>query len=128
MQGKNYEAAKSLIKDAIALEKSGVFSLILEAVPVKLANYITEKISIPTIGTGSGAGCDGQNLITPDLLGFYDDSFCPKYVKRYADLNSIIYQALTKYVEEVKAQTFPAKENTYQLKNDNFLDDLFKEM
>ena len=127
VQGKNYEAAKRLIQDAFALEKSGVFSLILEAVPVKLADFITNKISVPTIGTGSGSGCDGQNLITPDLLGFYNDDFCPKYVKRYADLNTTIFHALSKYVEEVKNVEFPGEENTYKLKDEAFLDDLLNE-
>src|SRR4029450_6244534 len=79
LQGKTYEAAKALVDDALALESAGIFSLILEAVPVRLATFITERLAVPTIGTGSGADCDGQNLITPDLLGYYD-SFCPKYV------------------------------------------------
>jgi 3-methyl-2-oxobutanoate hydroxymethyltransferase len=126
-QGKTFEKAKALIDDALALEEAGIFSLILEAVPVRLANFITDKIEVPTIGTGSGAGCDGQNLITPDLLGYYD-VFCPKYVKRYADVNAVAGEALKRYKEEVSAGAFPGEEHTYPLQDDAFLDQLFEEL
>jgi 3-methyl-2-oxobutanoate hydroxymethyltransferase len=127
VQGKSFDAAKALIQDAISLEEAGIFSLILEAVPVRLANFLTDKLSVPTIGTGSGAGCDGQNLITPDMLGYYD-AFCPKYVKRYAALNTIIGEALKKYKDEVASGVFPGEEHTYPLKDEAFLDQLFEEM
>jgi 3-methyl-2-oxobutanoate hydroxymethyltransferase len=124
MQGKTAAAAKALIQDALALENAGIFSLILEAVPVRLANYLTRQLAAPTIGTGSGAGCDGQNLITPDLLGYYD-GISPRYVKRYADISSAIGTALAAYKAEVIAGSFPAAEHTYPLKDDTFLDELF---
>jgi 3-methyl-2-oxobutanoate hydroxymethyltransferase len=124
VQGKTHHAARALIEDALALESAGIFSLILEAIPVKLANYITARIAVPTIGTGSGSGCDGQNLITPDLLGYYG-VFRPKYVKRYADLNAIIGEALQRYKAEVSASLFPAEEHTYPLGDDAFLEQLF---
>lgn len=124
LQGKTAAAAKALIQDALALADAGIFSLILEAVPVKLADYLTGRLPVPTIGTGSGAGCDGQNLITPDLLGYYD-SFCPRYVKRYADISSVIGAAIQTYKAEVIAGSFPAVEHTYPLKDDTFLDELF---
>jgi|SRR5689334_20534900 len=124
VQGKTYDAARALVADADALEAAGMFSLILEAVPVRLADYITARIGVPTIGTGSGAGCDGQNLITPDMLGYYD-VFCPKYVKRYADVNGVVRDALRCYAAEVRASVFPAAEHTYPLKDETFLDRLF---
>lgn len=128
VQGNSAEAARGLIRDAVALEEAGIFSLILEAVPVRLADFITGSISVPTVGTGSGAGCDGQNLITPDLLGYYDDTFCPRYVKRYAKLNAVISEALHAYGEEVRSGRFPAEEHTYPLKDDSFFDSLFAEV
>jgi 3-methyl-2-oxobutanoate hydroxymethyltransferase len=124
LQGKTAAAAKALIDDGLALEAAGIFSLILEAVPVRLADYLTRSLTMPTIGTGSGAGCDGQNLITPDLLGYYD-AFCPRYVKRYADISSVISNALQAYKAEVIAGSFPAVEHTYPLKDEAFLDELF---
>lgn len=123
VQGKTRGSAQALIEDAFALEEAGIFSLILEAVPVRLANYLTEKLAVPTIGTGSGAGCDGQNLITPDLLGYYD-GICPKYVKRYANLSAVIGSALEAYVADVTSGAFPAPEHTYPLKDESFLDEL----
>lgn len=127
LQGKTFDTAKALFNDALALEQAGIFSLILETVPVRLADFITGRLKVPTIGTGSGAGCDGQNLITPDLLGYYD-VFCPKYVKRYADVNSVISAALRKYKEEVSSGEFPGEEHTYPLQDEAFLDQLFEEI
>lgn len=123
VQGKTEASARALLDDAQALEDAGIFSLILEAVPVRLADHITKTISVPTIGTGCGAGCDGQNLITPDLLGYYD-GISPRYVKRYADLNGVIGAAIEAYRSDVLAGAFPAVEHTYPLKDDAFLDDL----
>jgi 3-methyl-2-oxobutanoate hydroxymethyltransferase len=127
VQGKTPDAAKALIEDAMALQGAGIFSLILEAIPVTLANFITAKIAVPTIGTGSGAGCDGQNLITPDMLGQYD-VFCPKYVKRYADVSAVISDALKRYKEEVCAAVFPGPEHTYSVKDETFFTQLFSDM
>lgn len=127
MQGKTHDAAKALIEDALALQVAGIFSLILEAIPVKLAIYITAKLLVATIGTGSGAGCDGQNLITPDMLGYYD-VFCPRYVKRYADVNAVIRDALRRYKEDVTAGVFPGPEHTYALKDETFFEQLFSDI
>lgn len=125
-QGRDYDSAKALIEDAFELEKAGVFSIIFEAVPEKLSNFLTKRLKIPTIGTGAGSGCDGQNLITPDILGYYN-SFLPKYAKKYIDLNDIIFKAICDYKDDVKKVIFPSKEHTYLLKNEAFLDDLLKE-
>lgn len=126
VQGMTYEAARLLVEDALALEEAGIFSLILETVPVRLANFITGMITVPTIGTGSGAGCDGQNLITPDVLNYYHSSFQPRYVKRYADLSSVIQGALGRYKEEVLSGAFPGEEHTYPVPDDGFLDRVFE--
>ena len=127
VQGAAPEPARQLIGDAIALADAGIFSLILETVPVRIADFITDKLGIITIGTGSGAGCDGQNLITPDLLGYYDESFSPRYIKRYANVSEVIGDALRQYGDEVRSAAFPAAEHTYPLKDDGFLDAIFAE-
>jgi 3-methyl-2-oxobutanoate hydroxymethyltransferase len=123
VQGKTLSAAEALIEDARALEDAGIFSLILEAIPVRLAEHITKLVSVPTIGTGSGSVCDGQNLITPDMLGYYD-GIHPRYVKRYADLDGVIGRAIEAYKQDVIAGAFPAEEHTYPLKDESFLDEL----
>jgi 3-methyl-2-oxobutanoate hydroxymethyltransferase len=128
VQGRTSEAARALIDDALALRDAGIFSLILETVPVRLADFITDTIDVPTIGTGSGAGCDGQNLITPDLLGYYDESFSPRYIKRYANLTAVVGAALAQYKEEVESGLFPAAEHTYPLRDESFLDAVFEDV
>lgn len=125
-QGKNYDSARALLDDARSLEEAGIFSLILEAVPVKLADYLTRKLSIPTIGTGAGAGCDGQNLITPDILGYYD-RFIPKFAKRYVNISETILDVFLTYKREVLTGSFPTEANTYPLKDDNYLESLLAE-
>lgn len=127
VQGGTAEAARAIIADAIALQDAGIFSLILETVPVKLADALTENLTVPTIGTGSGAGCDGQNLITPDALTYYSEDFAPRYIKRFGDVSTLIVQALSAYKSEVQAESFPAAEHTYKLKNDDFMDAVFAE-
>jgi 3-methyl-2-oxobutanoate hydroxymethyltransferase len=128
VQGTSYAAAREIVEDALALETAGIFSLILETVPVRLAHYLTETMSVPTIGTGSGNVCDGQNLITPDVLNYYDDSFQPRYVRRYADIASVIIEALTAYRYDVESGAFPAAEHTYVLKDDSFLDQVMADL
>jgi 3-methyl-2-oxobutanoate hydroxymethyltransferase len=128
VQGAAPESARRLIDDAIALAEAGIFSLILETVPVRVADFITDNLGILTIGTGSGSGCDGQNLITPDLLTYYDESFSPRYIKRYANISEVIGAALRQYGEEVRAGAFPAADHTYPLKDDGFLDIVFAEV
>lgn len=126
VQGKNYLAAKALIEDALALENAGIFSLILEAIPMNLAKFITEKIKIPTIGTGCGNVCDGQNLISSDVFGFFDN-LKPKYAKQYINLNKIILDAINLYKEEVVSSKFPSEEYTYKVDNEAYIHELLLE-
>ncbi len=111
VQGKTPEAAKKILNDAKAVERAGAFSIILEGVPSNLAKNITEELKIPTIGCGAGIHCDGQVLVTHDLLGFYD--FAPRFVKRYANLRSVILEASRKYKEEVEKGEFPTDRYSY---------------
>ncbi len=111
-QGRNAEAAYRLIKDAEALEAAGAFAILLEAIPPEISSIITEKAKIPIISIGAGLPCDGQLLIVHDMLGFFD-RFTPKFVKKYADLNGAIFQAMLQYKQEVGQHEFPGKEHTY---------------
>ena len=114
VQGKEEARARALIEDALTLEEAGAFSIVLEAVPEELARIITEKLTIPTIGIGAGRWCDGQILVINDILGMYSD-FTPKFVRRYANLKDTIAQAVAQYGSDVRAQRFPAKENTFAM-------------
>ena len=100
VQGKDEEAAKKLIEEALAIEKAGAFAVVLECVPAKLAAIISEKLSIPTIGIGAGVNCDGQILVYQDMLGLFSD-FTPKFVKKYENLGEKMNIAFRKYIEEV---------------------------
>jgi 3-methyl-2-oxobutanoate hydroxymethyltransferase len=113
-QGKTAIAARRLVEDALVLEEAGCFSLVLESVPARLAELITKKISIPTIGIGAGVGCDGQVLVTHDLLGLFD-RFTPKFVKKYADFHGEMQRAFTDYIEDVETRRFPAQEHTVEM-------------
>ena len=113
-QGKTALAARRLVEDALILEEAGAFSLVLESVPARLADLISKKISIPTIGIGAGAGCDGQVLVTHDLLGLFD-RFTPKFVKKYADFHREMQRAFTDYIEDVETKRFPAQEHTVEM-------------
>lgn len=117
VQGRDLETAKKLIEDAKALEKAGVFSMVLEGVPAALAEKITGEVSVPTIGIGAGPGCDGQVLVINDVLGMYQ-GHTPKFVKKYVDLHPVIVQAIQGYRDEVKAGSFPAEEHCYAIKDD----------
>ena len=112
VQGKALAEEKKLIKAAKALEEAGCWSLVVEGVPAEVADKITAAVSIPTIGIGSGVGCDGQVLVLYDLLGL-DPSFKPKFVKKYVDMASTVSSALKEYVDEVKTKKFPAEEHTF---------------
>ena len=114
VQGKSEEAAKKLIEEAKAVEEAGAFAVVLECVPAKLAELISEKLSIPTIGIGAGNGCDGQVLVYQDMLGMFTD-FVPKFVKQYAKVGDQMKQAFSSYISEVKDGVFPAKENTFKI-------------
>ena len=114
VQGKDEEAARSLIEQAKAVEAAGAFAVVLECIPAKLAELITNSISIPTIGIGAGNGCDGQVLVYQDMLGLYSD-FTPKFVKRYAEIGPQMENAIEDYISEVKSGAFPAAEHTFAL-------------
>jgi 3-methyl-2-oxobutanoate hydroxymethyltransferase len=114
VQGKTAAAARQLLADARALEAAGAFSVVLEAVPAPVAEAISQRLSVPTIGIGAGAGCDGQVLVYHDLLGLFD-RFTPRFVRRYANLNETIREALERYRDDVVARAFPAEEHTYEM-------------
>jgi 3-methyl-2-oxobutanoate hydroxymethyltransferase len=113
-QGRTAPKAARLLEDAIALETAGVFALVLEAVPAPVAERITQELSIPTIGIGAGAGCDGQVLVWHDLLGLYEGG-SPRFVKQYADLAAEIVRAVGAYVEDVRERRFPEERHTYSM-------------
>jgi 3-methyl-2-oxobutanoate hydroxymethyltransferase len=113
VQGRGDEAAEKLLRDAIALERAGAFSIVLEAIPPDLAARVTAEISIPTIGIGAGAACDGQVLVCTDLLGMLR-GHSPKFAKRFAEVGDAIVGAMRSYVEEVQAHTFPGPEHAYK--------------
>jgi len=115
VQGKSEEAAKELIEAAKAVEKAGAFSVVLECVPAKLSEIISKEISIPTIGIGAGASCDGQILVYQDMLGMFNN-FTPKFVKKYADLGATMTEAFKAYIEEVSKGVFPALEHGFKNK------------
>lgn len=106
VQGKDLESAEGLLQDAKALEEAGVFAVVLECLPDVVAAIITEEIGVPTIGIGAGAACDGQVLVTHDLLGLFD-KFVPKFVKQYNNLSPVIKETLTTFAREVKDGSFP---------------------
>jgi len=115
VQGKKLDVAEKLADDAKALEQAGAFAIVLEAVPARLAALITQHLAIPTIGIGAGPNCDGQVQVVTDTLGLSD--FLPKHAKQFARLAEITEQALHAYMEEVKAGTFPTKDNSYIIDN-----------
>ncbi|MBI3172262.1 MAG: 3-methyl-2-oxobutanoate hydroxymethyltransferase [Chloroflexi bacterium] len=125
-QGKTARAAKRLLEDALILEEAGCFSLVLESVPARLARLISERLSIPTIGIGAGAGCDGQVLVAHDLLGLFD-RFTPKFVKQYANLNGEMTRAFNEYIADVQSRAFPAAEHTVEMVDEEW-DSLLKEL
>lgn len=114
IQGKTDEQAKKLIEDAKILEDAGVFSLVLELVPAELAKVVSSEISIPTIGIGAGVGCDGQILVTHDMLGIYQGNV-PKFVKQYGELGANMKQSISQYIDEVKQGLFPREEHSFHV-------------
>jgi 3-methyl-2-oxobutanoate hydroxymethyltransferase len=114
VQGKDESAAKKLIEDAVLLEKAGVFSIVLEGIPAKVAELITNSVSIPTIGIGAGKNCDGQILVYQDMLGMFND-FIPKFVKQYANIGTVMKEAISTYVSEVQEGTFPEEKHTFKI-------------
>lgn len=117
VQGKTEAAAKKLLEDALAIEEAGAVAMVLEGVPAKLAELISKKVKIPTIGIGAGAGCDGQVLVYQDMLAMFSD-FKPKFVKHFAQIGEQMKAAFAKYMEEVKSCAFPAEEHTFKIDDD----------
>ena len=112
LEGQTENEAKKLLKEASAIEKAGAFSVVLECISTKTAKLITNNLSIPTIGIGSSNFCDGQILVTDDMLGL--SGFYPKFVKKYASLDRTIEKAVKKYTLDVKLNKFPAKKNFFK--------------
>lgn len=123
VQGKSEAAAKKLLEDAKAVEEAGAFAVVVEGVPRKLADLITEQLTIPTIGIGAGNGCDGQVLVYQDMLGMFSD-FTPKFVKRYANIGDIMKDAYANYIKEVQSGAFPAEEHEYSI-DDSVIEKLY---
>ena len=112
VKGKNFVQKKQILKDALAISNSGAFAIIIECVVENLARKITKSVSIPTIGIGASKYCDGQILVTEDMLGLSD--FSPKFVKQYANLNKIMEKSIKNYVKDVKMRRFPSFKNVYR--------------
>jgi len=118
-QGRDAIAARRLLEDALLLQEAGCFSLVLESMPARLAKLVSERLEIPTIGIGAGASCDGQVLVTHDLLGLFD-RFTPRFVKKYADLHDEMGNAFTMYKQEIEDGSFPAKEHTVDMPDEEW--------
>ena len=114
VQGRSLDAARGIIADADAIAAAGAFAIVLEAVPRKLAEIITARLSIPTIGIGAGPFCDGQVLVSGDLLGLFD-RFTPRFAKRYAELSTTIQSAFGQFASEVRDGTFPQAEHGFAI-------------
>jgi 3-methyl-2-oxobutanoate hydroxymethyltransferase len=123
VQGKTQEQAAKLLSDALAVQEAGAFSLVLECVPMQLATLITKKLDIPTIGIGSGAGCDGQVLVAQDMLGM-TPGFSPKFVKCFASVGEMIKKAASDYIQEVENGTYPSEEYGFSI-GDEIIENLY---
>jgi 3-methyl-2-oxobutanoate hydroxymethyltransferase len=126
VQGNSKQSALQLINDAKALEKAGVYTIVLEKVVSEVAKIITDTVSVPTIGIGAGNVCDGQVLVIHDLLGLYEQ-VKPKFAKRYAEMSQEIVNALTLFKDDVVSEKFPAEENTFHMEKEE-LNALMKEL
>ncbi len=126
VKGKEITEAKKIVQNAKDLEKAGVFSIVLECIPMELAREITHKLAVPTIGIGAGPHCDGQILVFHDLVG-YANGYLPKFVKRYVDIHSSLNKALVEYVEDVKKGKFPDDRHSYHLKKKEILEQIITE-
>lgn len=112
VQGKEKEQKEAILQDALAVEEAGAFSIVLEGVPMELAQEITRRLSIPTIGIGAGAHCDGQVLVVHDMLGLFD-KYAPKFVKKYADVKEVMAEAVKSFIAEVREGKFPDEEHSF---------------
>lgn len=119
VQGKDAAAGVRLLEDALALERAGCFAIVLEAIPDRVAQLITERLQIPTIGIGAGPHCDGQNLVLHDMVGLFD-RFTPKFVKKYADCWSLISDALAQFQDDVRNGGFPRAEHSFTMKEEEY--------
>ncbi len=119
IQGRTAETAMKILEDALAIEDAGCFMLEFEAVPARIAKVISEQLTIPTIGIGAGAGCDGQILLCYDLLGVFTD-FKPKFTKRYAKLTDVAVEAIGRYAREVRTGAFPDADHSYTVKDQEY--------
>ena len=119
VQGRSAAAARRLVEEAHVLENAGCYAIILEAIPDRLAEVISQRLRIPAIGIGAGASCDGQVLVSNDLLGSFD-RFTPKFARKYADLRAVMEQAFLAYIEDVTAHRFPAAEHAYHMSDEEF--------
>lgn len=117
VQGKTEATAQKLLEDALAVQEAGAFALTLECVPAKLAQLITQKLSIPTIGIGAGAGCDGQVLVYQDMLGMFND-YTPKFVKRFAEVGEVMKNAFAEYNRQVKEGSYPDEAHSFGMDED----------
>ena len=124
LQARGVDEARALLDDALALEAAGAFAVVLEKVPAELAELVTAGLSIPTIGIGAGPNCDGQVLVTNDLLGMFE-KFTPKFSKQYTNLKAIVGEAVQSYIAEVRTDLFPTPEHSYSMDKD-VLDTLIK--
>lgn len=120
VQGKDADAAEKILEQALKLERAGCFAIVLECVPDKVAKLITEKLSIPTIGIGAGADCDGQVLVTNDMVGLFD-RFIPKFVKQYVKLSTLISDGVKKYKDEVEKGMFPDAAHSFTIKDEEII-------
>jgi 3-methyl-2-oxobutanoate hydroxymethyltransferase len=119
IQGRDPDSARAILRDAKAIEQAGAYAIVLEGMPVELARVITAQLSIPTIGIGAGPDCDGQVLVLYDLLGM-NAEFAPKFVKRYAELSTIVPDAVKAFKDEVRSGAFPAEAHTFHSKTPLF--------
>jgi 3-methyl-2-oxobutanoate hydroxymethyltransferase len=118
-QGRDADAAYKLLEDAQVLQEAGCFSLVLESIPGRLAELVSQRLDIPTLGIGAGVGCDGQVLVTHDLLGIFE-RFTPKFVKKYANLSADMRRAFSEYKADVKARAFPGPEHTVDISDEEW--------
>jgi 3-methyl-2-oxobutanoate hydroxymethyltransferase len=117
VQGKELDAAREIVDDAVALAEAGCFAVVLECVPDAVARAVTEAVPVPTIGIGAGRHCDGQVLVYHDLLGL-EDRLTPKFVRRYAELKADATAAVERFADDVRSGRFPASEETYHVADD----------
>jgi 3-methyl-2-oxobutanoate hydroxymethyltransferase len=126
VQAKSTESARRVVEDALILEDAGCYAIVLEAIPSEVAQLISQRVAVPTIGIGAGIGCDGQILVTHDVLGLFD-RFTPSFVKKYADLFSEMERAFREYIADVKERRFPAPEHANAM-DSQALHDLLREI